>query len=419
MASKVTIDYINKLFIAKVGVRSLDVAIDIYSDYKEDVKPSMDDQLGRSPLAIRAIGGDPISPIQDAGSTFFMLNGWRIRPDEADHELEIVGNLFTAPVTEALVVPTLGTFTVLIKQKVSNLVDSSVARLDLTQLLPAVYIDSTNGTAGTVSGIGTPTNPSSNLADATTIANRDNLTEFILVNTDIVLTQNLQNWTFTGKGPEFNSSVDIAGFNVGGCKFKSVVMLGTMQGKIAAECCGINLISGLDGLFRSCGFQVNFSIAASANVTFADCFSEISGAIVPVATIGSGASAGFRNYSGGLELRGMTVGNIVSVDLDPGDLVINADVSGGILRMRGVGGFTNNGTGLTIIDDGFFDTKRSSIATATLIDQLVTNPVTGNLELWNPAGDTLLYAWPLTDNTGFAPYDGTFNPDKRGIRVDV
>lgn len=414
MAGKITIDYVNKLFIVKAGVTEIDVAIDLYSDWKEDVKPTVDDQLG-SPIAMRVIGGDAISDTQNAGATFFMVNGWKIRPDEANHTLTITGNLFSDPTIEEIVVPTLGTFTVLIKQFVSNLVDSSVSRLDLTQVLQAVYLDTTNGTAGTAEGVGTPTNPSNNIADTTTIMIRDKLSQIVVVASSITLAQAYTNITFIGQGAEFDTTIDLGGQNVGGCKFVNLHMAGTMAGRIQAEKCGFEMTAGVDGAFIDCGFHNDFSLGDDSVSTFTNCYSEIVGALTPVITAGTNCMIAFRNYSGGVELKTLTSGCIVSVDLDPGNLIINADSTGGILSLKGVGSYVNNGTGLTVNTDSFLDTKRNSIAVARLIEQLVTNPTTGFLELWE--GGVLVWKWPLTTADGLTAYDGTFSPDKRGVRV--
>lgn len=137
MAAKVTIDWDNKLFIAKAGITEIDVAVDLYSDWKEDVKPTADNQLG-APIAMRVVGGDPTSPTTNLGGTFFFVNGWKLRPDEADHTLTLNGNLFADPSDEPIIVPTLGAFTVLVKQVVSNLIDQTVSEIlpsDITRIL--------------------------------------------------------------------------------------------------------------------------------------------------------------------------------------------------------------------------------------------------------------------------------------------
>lgn len=129
---KFTLDFAERLFIAKAGVRSIDVKVDLYSDWKEAVL--LNNEQGQA-LAMRSTGGDPRSPTLNLGSTFFMLNSYRIRPDEADHELEITGNVFADPFDRPLFAPTLGGFTVLLRNVVSDLVDPQVARLNVDDVI--------------------------------------------------------------------------------------------------------------------------------------------------------------------------------------------------------------------------------------------------------------------------------------------
>lgn len=126
----VTFDGSNKLIIVDPGVTELDVKVDLYSDWKE--WSLLSDNLKYEP-AFRAVGGDPISDTRNLGATFFLINGWRIRPDEADHRLIITGNLFTDPAGFSPVVSTLGNFSVIVEYSVSNLVDATVSNIDVAR----------------------------------------------------------------------------------------------------------------------------------------------------------------------------------------------------------------------------------------------------------------------------------------------
>ncbi len=116
MADKVTFDGPNLLVVAKPGVVALDVQKDIYADWKAETISGVGDDLSKfQPLFIESFGGNDLGGGSNAGEFYIFNNaaGWRFRPDEADHELVITGNLY--PVNPALpvLVPTLGGFTVL------------------------------------------------------------------------------------------------------------------------------------------------------------------------------------------------------------------------------------------------------------------------------------------------------------------
>ncbi len=118
--AKVTFDGTNRLIIINTNETEIDVSIDIYSDWKEWVL--LDDNF-KYTIAISAIGGDPIGGGRFLGTTFFLENDWKIRPYEGNHVLKITGNLYTRDGTSPLV-PTIGTYNVLITMQVSNIIDT-------------------------------------------------------------------------------------------------------------------------------------------------------------------------------------------------------------------------------------------------------------------------------------------------------
>lgn len=63
------------------------------------------------PLAFQLVGGNALGGGLFIPPYFFLLNGWRVRPMEASHNLLIEGNLFVDG-GGVPVVPTLGTFQV-------------------------------------------------------------------------------------------------------------------------------------------------------------------------------------------------------------------------------------------------------------------------------------------------------------------
>jgi hypothetical protein len=92
---KVTFDGPNKLILVNPGVTELDVKEDIYSDWKEWM-------LGHDAVitamyieASESIGGQPLPGSRFVGSTFFLVNGWRIKPYSGSYRLSVNGNLYT------------------------------------------------------------------------------------------------------------------------------------------------------------------------------------------------------------------------------------------------------------------------------------------------------------------------------------
>lgn len=63
-------------------------------------------------LAIQQVGGDSLGGGLYIPLYFFLTNGWRVRPMEANHQLMITGNLFVAEGGSPLV-NTLGSYNVI------------------------------------------------------------------------------------------------------------------------------------------------------------------------------------------------------------------------------------------------------------------------------------------------------------------
>jgi len=124
MGNKVIFDPIERLIIITSlpvdGVITIDVNTDIYSDGKEDWL--IDTNLTKMIFPIGVVGGDPISDSKNLGATFFVKNGWKIKPYEDNHTLIIVGNIYSDDGTSPFV-STDGTFNVSIQREVSNIID--------------------------------------------------------------------------------------------------------------------------------------------------------------------------------------------------------------------------------------------------------------------------------------------------------
>lgn len=109
--AKFTVDGPGRLLIAKAGVIDVDVQIDLYSDAKEHWLTTSDSKWL---FPFRVVAGDSIGGGQIVEPVYFLTNGWKIRPDEADHTLTFTGNLeLDSGETGDILVPTIGGFTVL------------------------------------------------------------------------------------------------------------------------------------------------------------------------------------------------------------------------------------------------------------------------------------------------------------------
>lgn len=102
------------------GFVPIDVQIDLYSEMKLYWK----DQASVEGLIFPwiAVGGTPYGGGAKQGTDYFLRNdlGWRIRPYEANHELQITGNLRPYNTAFPTFVPTVGGYTVYAPQERSG-----------------------------------------------------------------------------------------------------------------------------------------------------------------------------------------------------------------------------------------------------------------------------------------------------------
>ena len=114
-----TFDGINKLIILSVGVTTVEVK-DLYSRWKDW---TIVDDNARFLPAFSVLGGDPLPGGRYLGTTYFLENGWKIRPYEGNHTLVLSGNLYARDGSDPFT-STLGAYNVRIMLTVSNLIDT-------------------------------------------------------------------------------------------------------------------------------------------------------------------------------------------------------------------------------------------------------------------------------------------------------
>ena len=142
-----TFDGDNLVVILDSGVTVVDVKVKLYSDWKEWFKTGTNSKY---PLAMRAIAGDPKGSIT-AAPTFFFRNdlGWRIRPPEENITITLIGDLQAEDTSLPMIVPTIGTYTVLVLGAIESIVavDAFKENLDETRrfLRNKRFIDTATG----------------------------------------------------------------------------------------------------------------------------------------------------------------------------------------------------------------------------------------------------------------------------------
>lgn len=97
---------------------------DIYSDWKEWML-GYDGLINAKFLQTgRAVGGDPLPGNRFLGSTFFLVNGWKVKLADGDYRLTVNGNLYTEEGDDPFIPPDAPASKVTVVQTVSTLVET-------------------------------------------------------------------------------------------------------------------------------------------------------------------------------------------------------------------------------------------------------------------------------------------------------
>lgn len=395
MPDVVTFDPVNLLIveIAAGGDNTLDMD-EIYSEWKEWMKLG---DNAKHLLAFRFVGGDPITANQELGSTYFIKNGWRFRPAELSHKLTLVGNVFTEPFGDSVFVDTLGAFTVNAETRVSNLTDSVISRLDLNQLLQAIYIDADNGLD---TNDGTPTSPVKTVGAARTLADAASLREYRFRGT-ITLDEDHVNWTFGGLGAEANDLVNLAGFDVSGSSFVECEIDGTMVAPTTAVDVirgRVKQVTNFRGNIEESALTDDLFLAPGETVLY-HCYSAAPGAIIlNIDLQGNAVDLFVRGFTGVFQLANATNAlGLISVSLASGVVILSSTVTAGSANVHGVGSvIDNSGAGITVDTVGLIDSADVKLIKQMLAGKAVVSLDDLTVEVFDTDGVTSLVTFSIS-----------------------
>ena len=236
-----------------------------------------------------------------------------------------------------------------------------------------VWIDTVNGVAGTADyENGTVDNPSDNIADATTIANSVGITRFkIAPNSSFTLASTYTGFNFSGDGrwtlglggQQLNNSTIIHATVSGIC---------TSTSNAYFENCEIGTATLPSCTVKASSLTSTIILADAGDYIFDQCYSAVAGTGSPVVNFGlliGNTNLNMRHYSGGIEVQNMGQAGTDNMSLEgEGQLIINANCTGGTIAVRGNFKITDNSGGsVTVVRD---DDSSNIISVKTITDAL-------------------------------------------------
>ena len=431
----VSFDGLNKIITADSGTTSIDVGADMYSRWKDWVLTGSNSQWEK---AFEVVGGEPTTGGNTISGYFFLANGWKLRPQEANHTLVIDGILLTTDQSSPYL-PTIGTFNVsiqaviplqaeaiLVETGVSGLTPDESVQLDevegLSYVNATVYIDTNGGGTGNTFPSGNASNPVNNWSDASIIASGRGFDRFELHGPLTLLIGDSYNDThWMGVSPS-NSQLTLNGSNSALCSFYHLKLTGTLMGRVTAEFCSLGALVDFQGTLKECGLTSSVVIDSTATgiIGIVDCKSLVAGTGRPTLdTNGSSADFNIRGYTGGLTVENFTAGGNMSIDVISGTVEIAASCTSGTIVVRGICSLIDNsGPGVTVVTDGLVSpvSIESTLAEATLARKHLTNrdkidTTAKTLTRYDDDKTTPLVVFDLKDGAGVASSDAIFEKD--------
>ena len=236
----------------------------------------------------------------------------------------------------------------------------------------SIWVDTVNGTAGTVEGVnGVADFPVDSWADAVTLAGLTDLYIFQITNgSAIELTGNSDNYMLHG----IEYTLALAGQSIANSHIKGAVVSGISAGTSARfEDCKIGIVSLTACGMKHCAFQSDITLLSAGTYIFDNCFSAVAGITIP--SIDFGAALGdtnlnLRHYSGGIEIKNMGGAGTDKMSLEGwGQLVIADSSDAGTIAIRGAFTITDNAAGGsfsgTLSDNARYDTGQIASELAT------------------------------------------------------
>lgn len=277
--------------------------------------------------------------------------------------------------------------------------------------LGAIWIDITNGTAGTEAFVnGTADNPVNSIADAVSLSSSTGLQRFVVAaGSSITLAASAANYEMMGESWTLAcNSQSLAGAHIVGA-----TVSGTFTGNPILERCIINAITGPGATMRSCYLNdVAITNNGTDNWYLNDCRSRVAGTGSPNFDFGAAVGAmglSMRAYSGGIEIENMATGDTMSLEGD-GALTINANCTDGSLALRGNFRLTDNAAGAvevvpTVPTIRQVDQGTAQAGSATTITLAATASATNGQ--YDPGEITIIAGTGAGQSRGIIDYNGT------------
>lgn len=245
-------------------------------------------------------------------------------------------------------------------------------KIDIIEYAGGIWVDSGASNTNTVVGVdGIPSNPVSTLVAARTLADAIGVQRYYITNSSgLTLAATHESWKFIGL--DRASILNLGSQDLDNSVFKGLSLAGTQGGTgiIKLVDCTLTSLLALRPRADRCCIAGDITILTGSMLIFDQCYSGVPGNATPELTFSAGVTGlNFRHYSGGLEVKAMTSDHTMSYETD-GQLILNANCTGGAISARGNMSITDNSGNVTITKDAVYNTSQPADMTTTAMSSL-------------------------------------------------
>lgn len=217
-----------------------------------------------------------------------------------------------------------------------------------------VYIDANEPTTGTFFPHGTVRLPCNNDVDAKVVYQANNIRK-VEIESDVTLTTDHDDVKFFGRSPRTTTLTVGGGVSTNNCEFQNLLLTGTLTGNTYITKVALKDVTGLIGHFEQCVIREGTNTLGGAGIgMFNKCVAVSAsnpGTDIPILDCaGSGQSVAFREFCGEIKIINKTGPEPMSLALNGARVELDSTVTGGSIRVYGVGELIDNSGGTAVVD---------------------------------------------------------------------
>ena len=217
-----------------------------------------------------------------------------------------------------------------------------------------VYIDVNEPTSGTFFPHGTVRLPCNNDIDAKVVYQANNIRK-VKIETNTTLTTDHDDIKFFGRSPRTTTLTVGSGVSTNNCEFQNMLLTGTLTGNTYITQVALKNVTGLIGHFEQCVIREGTNTLGGAGIgMFNKCVAVSApnpGTDIPIIDCaGSGQGVAFREFCGEIKIINKTGPEPMSLALNGARVELDATVTGGNIRVYGVGELIDNSGGTAVVD---------------------------------------------------------------------